>query len=666
MTLADYGLIVTGTPHIMDNITFERLKYLTPQSNLMPELYYKTDGERRFYNAVNYPHEGISADTAAGETFDSGTGMVNNDLYKDENNNYYDFQNPYEGRNVSELINNYEDIKPSIKGMTNTVNNNTFRIDVAAAYAFDEMDDDTVWENEEDGNIQGDYKHPHFFIKLRQLPFNIFDMALTSDMEINMTSGSCGACKFKIKVDEKTKKNPVQVWEYDVYKKKPIVSPTDYDPYIKVASAGDLKRYTDLELYKRGTRHTYETTIGGVPVSVIYYDYIQVDTDFGAMYTAEAISNGLVGSLNTENYSHIEGDVVTRGQFQSQQQDTSAGEVWIALEKDTDTFGMLMPAARPTYSDVTYSIYVRPQSVADTGSEDTADTFVITNIRMPQYYLRYAEHKLSEAIIADLDKENKQKFNFNVGFSRIFLAQTPLFLNNLTENAVLYVGYNHKKYKQYIKSYTYKMNSTEALPEITVEVNEDLSVVYGGFTGRVSRQVTRRVSGVVSNQVVTRVTDDIRRRYIGRNSDVVVSGNIVSLAKSESLVESGMQSEYSEGKTRELTSNGNFEIEYAGKYRNDNDTEVAKKANSADVYSKTVVDSTFATVAKVTNDFSVIRQTMEHRFAGEGKTDCDKDYVYSTTDGRKMFWITADGVENDMDENVCSVSVWQYGTNKND
>ena len=563
--LDDYGLTVTGTPYLLDCITFKRLKYVTPQKNLMPEIYIKTDGERRFYNAINYPLIGSSADTASGETI-SDT-VINNSLYKDENDDYYDFESPYKPETISELIKDYDDIKPSIKGMTNTVSGNTFRIDVAAEYAYDEMDDDSVWENENDGNIEGDYKHPHFFIKLRQLPFNLFDMALTEDMTICLTSGVCGACEFKVKVDEDTKKNPVQVWEYDVYEKKSIVSATDRDPYTLVYSEGSLKRYTNKILYRRGTRHTIE--VG--QQSVVYYDYIKIDTNFSSMYSSDAIKDGLVGSLNTENYSHIEGDVVTSGTFQDCQQDTSSGEVWLALEKDTSTFGMLMPAARPTYNDDTFSIYLRPKSVADTGDEDTADTFVITNIRMPQYYLRYAEHELSKAIIADLNTENPQKFNFSMDFSRIFLAENLVFAENLTENAVLYAEYNHKKYKQYVKSYTYKVVSTEALPEIKVDLNEELSVVFGGFAERMKQNVTNSVVGVTSNIARTVISNEVKKRYIRKNGTAIISGNVVSRKTEVSLGENVAKSEDNEIRIDDLI------------YTQDIDR--ANKANISDVNS---------------------------------------------------------------------------------
>lgn len=533
VNLEDYGLTVTGTPKILDTITFKRVKYITPQQRLMPEIYIKTDGERRFYNALNYPFESDTADTDSGEYIDGSD--VENDLYKNNDGDYRVFENPYTPQLVSEDIREYDDIKPSIKGMTNTVDGQTFRIDVAAEYAYDELDDDSVWENESDGNIEGDYKHPHFFIKLRQLPFNIFDLALTEDMEIALTSGKCGSCKFKIKVDENTKKNPVQVWEYDVYIKRPISSET-LKPYIIYAHAGSLQRYTTQKLYKREQR-SYIDESGDEPVTRYFYEYVEIDMHWSSMYTTEAIKEGFVGVLNTENHTYMEGDVVTRGVFQSVQQDTSAGEVWLALEKDTDTFGMLMPAARPTYNDETYSIYIRPASLADTGDENTADTFVITNIRMPQYYLRFAERELSKQIIADMEKDNAQRFNFSMYFSRIFLSESELFRQNLTENAVLYCEYDNKKYKQYIQSYTYKMTASETLPDISVDMNDELSVVYGGFTERIIGNVSTAVSRDITNHVISAVDSDFKKRYVSKKGTAIVSGNIVSRQTDSSIAE---------------------------------------------------------------------------------------------------------------------------------
>lgn len=633
VNLEDYGMTLEARAQLLDAITFKRLKYITPQKSLMPEIYIKTDGERRYYNAINYPYSGSNADTDSGEYINDSS--VHNSLYKDDQGNYLFFENPYNPQLVSEDTREYDDIKPSIKGMTNTVDGDTFRIDVAAEYAYDELDDDSIWETGDDGNIEGEYKHPHFFIKLRQLPFNIFDMAMEDDMEISITSGKCGSCTFKIKVDENTKKNPVQVWEDDVYTK----DDTGRDSYTLYASAGSLKRYTTKTLYTREQKR-YIDESGEMPVTRFYYEYTAVGTRWNSMYTADAVVGGLVGSLNTENHSYMEGDVVTRGIFQDSQQDTSTGEVWIALEKDTDTFGMLMPAALPTYSDETFSVYVRPASVADTGDEDTADTFVITNIKMPQYYFRYAEKELSKAIIRDMDEGNAQRFNFSMYFSRIFIAENSIFATNLTENAVLYAEYNNKKYKQYVKSFVYKMNASETLPDITVEMDDELSVVFGGFEESVRRGVSDVVYRQVTGKVVTMVDSAMQRKYIKRSGTSVVFSDIISKPSMASIAEGSV-----------VGQNNVTSIEKQDVSITENEEKIKRKADTSSVQ----------------NDLSIIRQTLEYRFATDancGTEGMTEKVIYdSERSSAELYWLTADGTVITHSTATCAIDPWIYGKN---
>ena len=119
------------------------------------------------------------------------------------------------------------------------------------------------------------------------------------------------------------------------------------------------------------------------------------------------------------------------GKFIESQQNTADNFVWAALFKDTDSYGTIMPSAKPDYDDGNFSVYIRPKSVSDvhtSGStldedEENADKFVIINIRMPQRYFRYAERELSKKLVEAMDKNNYQKFNFSQSHSRIFLAQ---------------------------------------------------------------------------------------------------------------------------------------------------------------------------------------------------------------------------------------------------
>lgn len=539
--LYDFGLLLNSsvTPNVFDTIEFQRVKYVTPQPNLMPEVYIKTDGERRFYNAVNYPLSGGTPDPMIGEE-ESGGQIINPIYYKEDSTTHFDFENEYIQSRPHEHIEPFDDVKPTIKGQVNTVDGRTFRIDVVEEFAYDELDNDEVWESNDGGNVSGEYKHPYFFAKLRPLGFNLFDLALQEDMVLSMTTGHCGACNFKIGVDENTKKNPVQIWEYDVYEG------SDWDTKTFKYSAGTLRRYVDTsDLYydTDGTSEGYtkvDTTSSNtagflVPSSDI--TSFRTDTFSRQTYSSEEVVNGEVGSLRKDGKNHFEGDVKTNGKFIASQQDTSENYVWVALMKDTDTYGVIMPAARPDYADGIFSVYIRPKSIADvhtdisTDSEDeeNADKFVLTNIRMPQVYLRRAEKELSKRLVAYMYDNNYQKFNFTINFSRIFLAQNPSDEAFLNENSVIYVSFNNRTYRQYVKHYSYRMTRDNVLPEISVDMNEELSV----SRTQVERQTAneQRLIETLSrraNRFVSIAESRITRSTIGRNEDAIVGGNLVS------------------------------------------------------------------------------------------------------------------------------------------
>lgn len=158
-------------------------KWITPSQNLMPPIYRETNGAERFYNAKN-------------------------NTYLDGEGGYYHFNNEYTPNNPLEGKQTFEDIKPTIKGMTNARGE---RVDMFMEFAYDRNDSDEVDE-------EGNYLHPYFFAKLRKTDgangFNLFEHAIESQaMQISMTSGDCGACTFEIGVGEDTQQNIVQVDE---------------------------------------------------------------------------------------------------------------------------------------------------------------------------------------------------------------------------------------------------------------------------------------------------------------------------------------------------------------------------------------------------------------------------------------------------------------------
>lgn len=595
--LADYGLeepIQNGaaiTTDIFDIIEFQRLKWVTPQPNLMPEVFIKTDGERRFYNAHNYwdkANETLlvgTADTMIGEQ-QVGT-FVRNPLYKEEetdtDDKHYDFENEYIQSLPHEHIENFDDVKPSIKGQMNYVlvvvdklviddwanqyqnyfiqdENGNFvqapsvydynedyyirlRIDVVEEFAYDTYDDNEIWES---GDNSGEYKHPYFFAKLRPLGFNIFDLALQEDMVLSMTTGNCGACNFRIGVDENYRKNPVQLWEYDVYRGDILATAT------KVFNKGDLRRYTNLIGLYYNTNNQQsgytpvEKGLGVIEGSSPAYYESDIAVFRRYQYTGESVEKGLVGTTKQNGKNHFEGDVVTNGKFIDSQQDTTDNYVWVALFKDTDSYGTLMPSSIPNYNDPSLNQYIRPKSIADvhddysTGAQDeeNADKFVLTNIRLPQIYLRRAEHELSRKLVNYMYEHNYQKFNFSMKFSRIYVEENPNTDDNLNENSVLYVSYNNATYRQYVKSYTYTMKHDETLPELNVDMNEELSVSRTLEEKR--RRDGKNLYGSLSSKISSKVKksqDIIEGRTIGRDSNHIMSGNIIIQGMDTSLVE---------------------------------------------------------------------------------------------------------------------------------
>ena len=328
--------------------------WVNPQPNLMPSIYRESLGNDRFYEALN-------------------------NKYKiPDSNEYYEFANPYTDGNPKEHIVNFDNIKPTIKGVENA---SGYRIDMFSEFAYDANDNDEV---DKDGN----YLHPYFFAKLRKFDgdygFNLFDHAIDEqEMVISMTSGSCGACEWIIGVDETSQKNTVQV-----------------------NSSGNLVR-DDKGNIKFGTP-------------------------------------------------------------QDRQNDTRNYEVWVALKKDINTFGVIMPNASSNYKP------------------SVNDTFVILHIDLPKAYILSAENNLKEQLIKYMAMNNSEKFTFSISFSRIFFAENPQILAQLNENARIQIEYDNTNYELYVSSYSYNMSNGSPLPEIKVELSDTLSVQQNALQNAIS------------------------------------------------------------------------------------------------------------------------------------------------------------------------------------
>ena len=429
ITLSDAGLEIVGDIEPKDGDTIKQTltRKVENATKLMPSIYRKTNGKERFYNAIN-------------------------GKYVDESGNPIVFNNPYiEGR-PSENIVSIDEIKPTIKECVNSDNQ---RIDMFSEIAYDDGDNDEVY-TDSDGNTS--YKHPHFFAKLRKLPFNLFDCAIEgSEMTFSITKGDCGACNFKIKVDDEFPyKNTVQVYEEDT---------TDDDGVF----------------HKKGTLVKDENGM---------------------------VLCGLDGFQSKVKPQDI-------------QQDTINNEVWIALEKEEETYGILMPKA-PKYNDsgeieeVGYRI--KPCS-SDT--EDDGDTFIILNIHLPEEYIIAAERSLEDAIIANMKDNNDEKFNFSITFSGIYLEEHKEdVLDLLDENSQIKIEYAGEEVVQYVSSFSYSMNSGSALPSISVELSNSLSVSQNSLKTAITQVQLNVKKALEHNSKVQ------QSMYLSKSENDVVTGSI--------------------------------------------------------------------------------------------------------------------------------------------
>lgn len=207
--------------------------------------------------------------------------------------------------------------------------------------------------------------------------------------------------------------------------------------------------------------------------------------------------------------------------IQPQQQDTTTNEVWIRVIKDDDTFGVVMPSNNRNY---------KPKS---------GDSFVLLHIDLPKQYILNAENELKEAIIKYMAANNSEKFNFSINFKRIFFAEYPEMLSQIDANARLQIAYNKnddgtdKLYELYVSQYTYKVNETDPLPEITVELSDTITIRKGNVQKSIDAVKQDIMSSIGSidflkmglKYFIRKDVDDTANGHIIFKGGIYVTGN---------------------------------------------------------------------------------------------------------------------------------------------
>lgn len=166
------------------------------------------------------------------------------------------------------------------------------------------------------------------------------------------------------------------------------------------------------------------------------------------------------------------------GTPQDVQNDTFNNEVWVALKKDINTFGVIMPNASANY---------RPYS---------NDTFVILHIDLPKAYIVAAEDRLTSALIKNMYDNNYEKFTFSISFSRIFFAENKDLALLINENSRIKISYNENEYDLYISSFSYTLDNNSPLPEVVVELTDKLSTSQNSINDAISETKSEILSKI--------------------------------------------------------------------------------------------------------------------------------------------------------------------------
>lgn len=200
-------------------------------------------------------------------------------------------------------------------------------------------------------------------------------------------------------------------------------------------------------------------------------------------------------------------------------QDSTQKELWIAVQKDTSTLGIVMPNASAGF---------KPQK---------GDLFVITGIKPPKVLVTAAEKRLDDALIKHMSENNTDQFNHSVKFSRVFLQENTDFASKLNENAKLSIQIqgdsdsdgNLISHEVFVSNYSVKVDNDE-LAEVEIELVNSLKVtksdtkqIIDAVKGETVKSLSSMVGGSNTNSFNASITD---KMYLSKLKDDTANGTI--------------------------------------------------------------------------------------------------------------------------------------------
>lgn len=544
MQLKDYGLQII-------NINEEDIpvgaQIMWSSRNLLPYLghltipkFIETKGSERFYKALNDTYH-----------LPDGTG-------------YYVFPNPYDAQHPTQHVHTDETIKPTIEGIENHQGQLLGEI---ADIAYDTNDNDSTSMTDE-----GEYLHSFFYLKLHIFDgmdgFDLFKSAIETDaMTLQMTSGNCNGCKFPIQASSFTdsedgfQHNPVQVVDYVLkssdYVFKDFNSGTNASNHtisLDSTTIGNLvsgyRVYVDFDYEhnltfgntnaairlnigtglnsitisdaitptspRKGHMRRIETMPSGITADMTSTPFLRFDYVNGGSFTIRNLSITKVDS------EIVEGDYdqkVNLEHLQYAQQNTQENAIWICVRKDTDTFGVIMPNREKNYLP------------------SIGDKFNIVNIKLPASYLRHAERLLESSMLDKMATNNEQRFNFEIGLSRIWVKQNKAIADSINENSKIVVRYDNRDYEQYISQITYEFRAEDILPEMRVSLENELTVT-DSFVERTAADAVALLPNAANQPSTTpaptsgvdlrKLYKDLDKRYLRKDVDDTTNGTLAT------------------------------------------------------------------------------------------------------------------------------------------
>ena len=200
-------------------------------------------------------------------------------------------------------------------------------------------------------------------------------------------------------------------------------------------------------------------------------------------------------------------------------QDSTKEELWICVQKDTSTLGIVMPNASAGF---------KPQK---------GDLFVITGIKPPKVLVTAAEKRLDDALIKHMSENNTDQFNYSVKFSRVFLQENPDFASKLNENAKLSIQIqgdsdndgNLISHEVFVSNYSVKVDNDE-LSEVEIELVNSLEVtksdtkqIIDAVKGETVKSLSSIVGSSNANSLNTSIAD---KMYLSKLNDDTAQGTI--------------------------------------------------------------------------------------------------------------------------------------------